>query len=234
MSKTAFNVKTQEDYDSLLAEGVAHGLKPMQKTNWRVNEDDTVVYFYVHDRYMTYSSVDYYHRENPQINLLQFVAGMKLTKDSTGFHISTPETPYSRVYSLPASHVSSVDTFSYAVKETPSSVESVSDSIQHLMSVHGVGSVIKGIEHWIERNGYGATATEPVEPRYTVVLPNPNVSKGAQLIVLRKQDTQTDSKLQLSKIKQSTFDSGSELNQLTEAEIKKDFDWAWQFAQEVK
>lgn len=220
MTETAFHVETREDFNALLEQlqlfDYAYKFFRGQDI-WDSYKSKTVVYAKVPSSDLLFSDVQYYFDHSDAADyLIKFKSGMQLSLDNRGFHVS------------------SVDTFSYAVKETPSSAESVSDSIQHLISEHGIGSVSKGIELWIERNGFVTTVTEPIEPRYTVVLPNPNVSKGAQLIVLRKQGTQPDSKLQLSKIKQSTFDSGSEMNQLTEAEIKKDFDWAWQFAQEVK
>lgn len=221
MTETAFHVETREDFNALLEQLLLFDYNYRffsWQDIWDRYKSKTVVYAKVPSSSgLLFSDVQYYYDHSDAADyLIKFKSGMQLSLDNRGFHVS------------------SVDTFPYAIKETPSSAESVSDSIQQLIAEHGVDSVAEGIELWITRNSFGTSVTEPVEPRYTVVLPNPNVSKGAQLIVLRKQGTQPDSKLQLSKIKQSTFDSGSEMNQLTEAEIKKDFDWAWQFAQEVK
>lgn len=221
MSKTAFHIETRGDFNALLEQLQLFDYNYRFFSGhdiWDRYKSKTVVCAKVPSSSgLLFSDVQYYYDHSDAADyLIKFKSGMQLSLDNRGFHVS------------------SVDTYPYAVKETPSSAETVSDSIQQIMSEHGVGSVIKGIELWIGRNGCGATVNEPVEPRYTVVLPNHNVSKGAQLIVLRKQGTQPDSKLQLSKIKQGTFNSCNGMYQLTETEIKKDFDWAWQFAQEVK
>lgn len=219
MTETVFHVKTQKDFNALIKELELFGCGfngTQVSSYWGVYKQYTVIYADTESHHLMYGSKDHFEINNHEETLHVFKEGMKLSLDATGFHIDTTVT------------------YKDIAKATPSNAESVSDSIQQLMVEHGVVSVTKGIEHWLTRNGFGTAVTEPVEPRYTVILPNPNVSKGAQLIVLRKQDTQPDSKLQLCKIKQSNFYSGSEMYQLTEAEIKKDFDWAWQFAQEVK
>lgn len=67
------------------------------------------------------------------------------------------------------------------------------------------------------------------EKLYTVELPNPN-SKGNNKIYLCKDDT--TGKVYLCK---GNFNPSKNRNlRLTEAEIKQDFAWAWQFAEEVK
>ncbi|MCO4586712.1 hypothetical protein Si067_01087 [Streptococcus infantarius subsp. infantarius] len=67
------------------------------------------------------------------------------------------------------------------------------------------------------------------EKLYTVELPNPN-SKGNNKIYLCKDDT--TGKVYLCK---GNFNPSKNRNlRLTESEIKKDFEWAWQFAEEVK
>ena len=69
-----------------------------------------------------------------------------------------------------------------------------------------------------------------VEPEklYTVEIPNPN-SKGNHKIYLCKDDT--TGKVYLCK---GTFNPKKNKNlKLTEAEIRKDFEWAWHWAKEV-
>ena len=66
------------------------------------------------------------------------------------------------------------------------------------------------------------------EKLYTVEIPNPN-SAGGKLVLSKQQST---GRLILEML-------NSDINkpkylQLTEAEIKKDFGWAWQFAEEVE
>lgn len=64
---------------------------------------------------------------------------------------------------------------------------------------------------------------------YTVEIPNPN-SKGNNKIYLCKDDT--TGKVYLCK---GNFNPSKNRNlRLTESEIKKDFEWAWQFAEEVE
>ena len=66
------------------------------------------------------------------------------------------------------------------------------------------------------------------EKLYTVEIPNPN-SKGNHKIYLCKDDT--TGKVYLCK---GNFNPKKNKNlKLTEAEIRKDFEWAWQFAKEV-
>ena len=66
------------------------------------------------------------------------------------------------------------------------------------------------------------------EKLYTVEIPNPN-SKGNHKIYLCKDDT--TGKVYLCK---GNFNPKKNKNlKLTEAEIRKDFEWAWQWAKEV-
>lgn len=65
------------------------------------------------------------------------------------------------------------------------------------------------------------------EKLYTVEIPNPNSDNH---LVLRKN---FDEKVCVSLL-HSEYWRGNESTQLTESEIKKDFEWAWQFAKEVK
>ena len=65
------------------------------------------------------------------------------------------------------------------------------------------------------------------EKLYTVELQNPNSDNH---LVLRKN---FDGKVCVSLL-HSEYWRGNESTRLTESEIKQDFDWAWQFAEEVK
>ena len=81
-----------------------------------------------------------------------------------------------------------------------------------------------------------AELTKSVEPLYKVVLPNPNAIEGANVFSLRKfTDDEGTTKVVLAKVKLGIFNANyNKANLLTEEEIKKDFEWAWQFAERVK
>lgn len=81
-----------------------------------------------------------------------------------------------------------------------------------------------------------AELTKPTETLYKVVLPNPNASKTANVFSLRKfTDAEGITKVILAKVKLGVFNADyNKANLLTEEEIKKDFEWAWQFAERVK
>lgn len=68
------------------------------------------------------------------------------------------------------------------------------------------------------------------EKLYTVELPNPNCF-GFYSIILRR-DNKGKIYISFSVFNRETW-RGDENAQLTESEIKKDFAWAWQFAEEV-
>lgn len=78
-------------------------------------------------------------------------------------------------------------------------------------------------------NGPEAVEVEK-EKLYTVELPNPNCF-GFCSIILRR-DNKGKIYISFSVFNRETWRS-DENAQLTESEIKKDFDWAWQFAEEV-
>ena len=77
-------------------------------------------------------------------------------------------------------------------------------------------------------NGPEAVEVEK-EKLYTVELPNPNGGFGS-VILLRNNEGKIY--ISFSFFNRETW-RGAEKAQLTEAEIKKDFDWAWEFAEEV-
>lgn len=66
------------------------------------------------------------------------------------------------------------------------------------------------------------------EKLYTVEIPNPNAEHSR--IILQRL---TKNELHLSKYTSEDWKE-YKMNQLTESEIRKDFDWAWQFAKEVE
>ncbi len=63
---------------------------------------------------------------------------------------------------------------------------------------------------------------------YTVEIPNPN-NTSADVVCLRKDG----GKIHISKQNYKTYKQ-SRYCHLTEAEIKRDFEWAWRFAKEVE
>ena len=65
--------------------------------------------------------------------------------------------------------------------------------------------------------------------KYYVILPNPN-GEGNRVYGLVKTETMG---VRLTRMGRKAF-YFSELTQLTESEIKQDFAWAWQFAEEVE
>lgn len=95
-------------------------------------------------------------------------------------------------------------------------------------------SVYKGASAWVRKNeeafekawffGYEVEK----EKLYTVELPNHN-SDGSMHIILIK----TEEGICIDCYSSISYRNLS-IAQLTEAEIKKDFDWAWQFAEEVE
>lgn len=75
---------------------------------------------------------------------------------------------------------------------------------------------------------YGYTIEK--EKLYTVEIPNPNrEGRGHAKFVLERQGN----KVFLVKRKSKDYYYNKNSNHLTEPEIRKDFDWAWQFAKEV-
>ncbi|MER0122407.1 DUF1642 domain-containing protein [Streptococcus sp. ZJ100] len=66
------------------------------------------------------------------------------------------------------------------------------------------------------------------EKKYTVEIPNPH-NTSANVLCLRKDGE----KIHIAKQNYKIFKQSPRC-QLTESEIKKDFEWAWQFAEEVK
>ncbi|QBX15834.1 DUF1642 domain-containing protein [Streptococcus equinus] len=105
-------------------------------------------------------------------------------------------------------------------------------------------SVIKAIENlrfyedackWVRNNGetfvkawlFGYEVEK--EKLYTVELPNPYEYDNAHITLSKKSGDKIYIDYHFNDCWQTY-----EKSQLTEAEIKKDFDWAWQFAEEVE
>ncbi|MCK1222632.1 DUF1642 domain-containing protein [Streptococcus uberis] len=95
------------------------------------------------------------------------------------------------------------------------------------------------VREWLthnERDFYEAWLAYPnitvkKEKLYTVELPNPNRnSKGCAKFRLEK----LGDKVYLVKRKSKDVYQNKDSQKLTEQEIRKDFDWAWQFAKEVE
>lgn len=111
------------------------------------------------------------------------------------------------------------------------------------VSEHGIGlantftgEVWKGVD-WAKRNQetfarawlFGYEIEQ--EQLYTVEIPNPNRSgKGHAKFMLEK----TGNKVVLVKRKSKECYQNKSNQKLTEAEIKEDFEWAWQFREEVE
>lgn len=83
---------------------------------------------------------------------------------------------------------------------------------------------------WV--NGYEVEK----EKLYTVEIPNPNVSTKTKVYLAKNKNNKVElfSWTGYPLIIASNGWKKEENAQLTEAEIKEDFDWAWQFAEEVK
>lgn len=86
----------------------------------------------------------------------------------------------------------------------------------------------KPIETLVKMKLYGYDVEK--EKLYTVELPNPNSFGFGSVILLRNNEGKIY--ISFSVFNQKTWRC-EENAQLTESEIKQDFDWAWQFAREV-
>ncbi|HEP6700175.1 TPA: DUF1642 domain-containing protein, partial [Streptococcus pyogenes] len=109
------------------------------------------------------------------------------------------------------------DTLYLALKVGKSVKQSV---YKWLWDGSGDESFIKFAKAWI----YGYTIEK--EKLYTVEIPNPN---GLSVCLQRLDDGNV-----VLSIPRNARWKGLEVMQLTESEIRKDFDWAWQFAEEVR
>ncbi|HES4882385.1 TPA: DUF1642 domain-containing protein [Streptococcus pyogenes] len=113
------------------------------------------------------------------------------------------------------------DTLYLALKVEKSVKQSV---YKWLWDGSGDESFIKFAKAWI----YGYTIEK--EKLYTVEIPNPNrEGRGHAKFVLERQGN----KVFFVKRKSKDCYYNKNSNHLTESEIRKDFEWAWQFAKEV-
>lgn len=117
-------------------------------------------------------------------------------------------------------------------------VAAPSDSGEHFIAVgQGKEAALQKLEELEAKVAeLKAELTKPAEPLFKVVLPNPNGIEGANVFSLRKfTDDEGITKVVLAKVKLGTFNANyNKANLLTEEEIKKDFEWAWQFAERVQ
>ena len=100
---------------------------------------------------------------------------------------------------------------------------------KNIRSLDASGWATKNQETFTKAWFYGYKVEK--EKLYTVELPNPNSFGFGSVILLRNNE----GKIYISSsfFNRETW-RGAEKAQLTEAEIKKDFDWAWKFAEEVR
>ena len=122
--------------------------------------------------------------------------------------------------------------------------ESIKDDFEYkvyelcLQYKHGGDELPQGVAWW-----FGDSRNKPIvtlvkmklfgyevkkEKLYTVEIPNPN-SAGGKLVLSKQQST---GRLILEMLNSDI--NKSKYLHLTEDEIKKDFGWAWQFAEEVE
>ncbi|MDW8760064.1 DUF1642 domain-containing protein [Streptococcus suis] len=105
--------------------------------------------------------------------------------------------------------------------------------LDHAMRCTMVNNAETGVEEWIYENqetfarawldGYEIEQ----EKLYTVEIPNPNAD-GYSIVLGRKEG-----KVRIKQVWSTTWKMNCS-NQLTESEIKKDFEWAWQWAEPVE
>ena len=89
----------------------------------------------------------------------------------------------------------------------------------------------KPIETLAKMKLFGYEVDKEKEKLYTVEIPNPNCF-GFNSIILRRNN-KGKIYISFSVFNRETW-RGDENVQLTESEIKQDFEWAWQFAEEVE
>ena len=105
---------------------------------------------------------------------------------------------------------------------------------KNIRSLDASGWAMKNQETFVKAWIYGYEVEE--EKLYTVEIPNPNDSGYSKIYLAKNKD----GKVELftwsgyTSIEFADNWKQEENAQLTEAEIKKDFEWAWQFAEEVE
>ena len=105
---------------------------------------------------------------------------------------------------------------------------------KNIRSLDASGWAMKNQETFVKAWIYGYEVKE--EKLYTIEIPNPNGSGYSKIYLAKNKD----GKVELftwsgyTSIEFADNWKQEENAQLTEAEIKKDFEWAWQFAEEVE
>ena len=118
------------------------------------------------------------------------------------------------------------DDFEYKVYELCLQYKHIGDELPQGVAWWFGDSRNKPIETLVMMHKFGYEVEK--EKLYTVEVPNPN-SAGGKLVLSKQQST---GRLILEMLN-SDINKPKYLH-LTEDEIKKDFGWAWQFAEEVK
>ncbi|HHU3893435.1 TPA: DUF1642 domain-containing protein [Streptococcus agalactiae] len=111
-------------------------------------------------------------------------------------------------------------------------IKSFDDDVDYLH--HHMSRQSDEVREWLthnEREFYEAWLAYPnitveKEKLYTVEIPNPN--SDLKLILVK-----VINELKLISVYENELEGYSNIRVLTEQEIRKDFDWAWQFAKEV-
>ncbi len=85
-------------------------------------------------------------------------------------------------------------------------------------------STFKPIQTLVNMHQFGYTIEK--EKLYTVEIPNPNSDLKIILVKVNK-------KLKLIEAYEDQLEEYKNIRNVTESEIRKDFDWAWQFREEV-
>jgi len=213
--KALYLVETQEDYDSLMIElekqGCAWGAtynKPTTKNCWSNCKEKTVIE--VCDNMIDWAAIDYH-----------------FSGDYLDYHFE--------VYRNNKVKLKSNEKFVADWYEK--NKDDFENNLYHLIVNCWAGEVESDFLSWLndDRNNPIQTLVNihqfgyEVEkvPLYTVELPNPNGSASFKLLKWGDEVILTKK----TKMK-SIFDNP--IYHLTEDEIKKDFEWAWQFAKEVK
>ena len=118
------------------------------------------------------------------------------------------------------------DDFEYKVYELCLQYKHRGDELSQGVAWWFGDSINKPIETLVMMHKFGYEVQK--EKLYTVEIPNPN-SAGGKLVLSKQQST---GRLILEMLN-SDINKPKYLH-LTEDEIKKDFEWAWQFAKEVE
>ncbi|HFU3678648.1 TPA: DUF1642 domain-containing protein [Streptococcus suis] len=111
--------------------------------------------------------------------------------------------------------------------------------LDHSMRYTRVNNAETGVEEWIYENQetfarawlFGYEIEQ--EKLYTVEIPDPNRSDTVTFLYKENGKVFIGSDIFLDEVPNYKWKNDPD-NQLTESEIKQDFEWAWQFAKEVE